>query len=74
MVSQQDYALNIPFERLPVGPNSTKPGQNFQVPVAKIVEDTGIMFADVVRNADVFSGPSGGRALRTVADIQHPRR
>ncbi|WP_018240699.1 DNA/RNA non-specific endonuclease [Ensifer sp. BR816] len=74
MVSQQDYALNIPFERLPIGPNSTKPGQNFQVPVAKIVEDTGIVFADDVLTADVYSGPSTGRALRTVADIEHPRR
>ncbi|MFA1623287.1 DNA/RNA non-specific endonuclease [Rhizobium mongolense] len=74
MVSQQDYGLNIPFERLPVGPNSTKPGQNFQVPVAKIIEDTGIVFTDDVVNADVYSGPSTGRALRTVADIEHPRR
>jgi endonuclease G len=35
MVSQQDYTLNIPFERLTVGPN--KPGQNFQVPAPKIM-------------------------------------
>ncbi|CAH2394154.1 hypothetical protein MES4922_10067 [Mesorhizobium ventifaucium] len=49
-------------------------GQNFQVPVTKIIEDTGIIFANVVRNADVYSGPSAGRTLRTVADIQHPRR
>ncbi|MBY5721774.1 hypothetical protein HFO33_35370 [Rhizobium leguminosarum] len=74
MVSQQDYALDIPFERLPVGPNSTKPGQNFQVPVTKIEQDTGIIFADVVRAADVYTGPTAGARLRTVADIQHPRR
>jgi endonuclease G len=74
MVSQQQYALDIPFERLPIGPNSTKPGQNFQVPVAKIEADTGLVFPDVVRQADVYSGPSAGRRLRTVADIQHPRR
>lgn len=74
MVSQQDYALDIPFEQLPVGPNSTKPGQNFQVPVAKIEADTGIVFPDVVRQADVYTGPTAGRRLRTVADVQHPRR
>lgn len=74
MVSQQDYALNIPFERLPVGPNSTKPGQNFQVAVTKIENETGIIFADVVRQNDVYQGPESGRPLRTVADIQHPRR
>jgi endonuclease G len=74
MVSQQDYALNIPFERLPIGPNSTKPGQNFQVAVTKIETETGLIFADAVRQADVYTGPSTGRQLRTVADVQHPRR
>lgn len=74
IVSQQDYALDIPFEQLPVGPNSTKPGQNFQVPVTKIEADTGVVFPDVVRQADVYTGPTVGRRLRTVADVQHPRR
>lgn len=74
MVSQQDYALGIPFERLPVGPNSTKPGQNFQVPIAKIVADTGIQFDAVVTAADVYSGPANGTPIRSVADISHPRR
>lgn len=74
LVSQQDYALDIPFERLPVGPNSTEPGQNFQVSVAKIEAETGLVFPDAVRQADVFNGPMAGRRLRTLADVQHPRR
>ncbi|MDO8409390.1 MAG: DNA/RNA non-specific endonuclease [Phenylobacterium sp.] len=74
IVSQQDYALNIPFERLPVGPNSTEPGQNFQVSVAKIETETGLIFPKAVRKADVFTGPQNGRALRSVADVEHPRR
>jgi len=74
VVSQRDYAQNIPFERLPVGPNSTKPGQNFQVPVTLIETETGIVFPEVVRAADVYAGPPSGRSLRTLADIQHPRR
>jgi endonuclease G len=74
VVSQQEYALNIPFERLPVGPNSADPGQNFQVPVAKIEMDTGIIFPDVVRQADVYTGPANGRRIRTLGDVQHPRR
>jgi endonuclease G len=74
MVSQQQYARNIPFERLPIGPNSTKPGQNFQVAVAKVEADTGLVFPDALRQADVYSGPAGGRRLRSVADVEHPRR
>ncbi|WP_036294998.1 DNA/RNA non-specific endonuclease [Methylosinus sp. PW1] len=74
LVSQQDYALNIPFEQLPVGPNSAEPGQNFQVPVTKIETETGLRFPDAVRSADVFTGPGAGRRLRTLADVQHPRR
>lgn len=74
IVSQEDYALNIPFERLPVGPNSTKPGQNFQVPVARVAAETGLKFPDVITQADVYTGPQAGRRLRTVADVQHPRR
>jgi endonuclease G len=74
MVSQQAYALNIPFEDLPVGPNSSKPGQNFQVPVTKIEADTGIVFDPVVRGHDVYNGPPNGRSLRTLAVVQHPRR
>lgn len=74
IVSQQAYALGIPFERLPVGPNSDKPGQNYQVPIAKIETDTGVLFDAVVRDADVYRGPPNGTALRTTADIAHPRR
>jgi endonuclease G, mitochondrial len=74
IVSQQDYALDIPFERLPVGPNSSKPGQNFQVPVTKVQADTGLKFPAVVQQADVYTGPSNGRRLRTYGDVQHPRR
>jgi endonuclease G len=74
IVSQKNYALNIPFEQLPVGPNSSKPGQNFQVPVARIESETGIVFPDAVRQADVYQGPANGRSLRSYADIEHPRR
>ena len=74
LVSQQDYALDIPFERLPVGPNSSKPGQNFQVPVIRIEAETGLSFPDNVRQADVYQGAAGGRRLRTFTDIEHPRR
>lgn len=74
LVSQQEYALDIPFEQLPVGPNSTEPGQNFQVPVAKIEAETGLEFPDAMRQADVFTGPAAGTRIRTLADVQHPRR
>lgn len=74
IVSQQEYALDIPFERLPVGPNSTQPGQNFQVPITKVEAETGLEFPDVVKQADVYTGPRTGRRLRTFGDVQHPRR
>lgn len=74
IVSQKDYALGIPFEVMPVGPNSTRPGQNYQVPVTRIEADTGIIFPPAVRKADVYHGPAVGTALRSTADIAHPRR
>ncbi|WP_156679962.1 DNA/RNA non-specific endonuclease [Sphingomonas profundi] len=74
LVSQQAYARDIPFERLPIGPNSSEPGENFQVPVTRIEAETGLRFADALRAADVYEGAAGGRRLRSYADIRHPRR
>ncbi len=74
IVSQQDYVLDIPFERLPVGPNSTRPEQHFQVAIHRIEQETGLIFDDAVRAADVYTGPQSGRRIRSAADIEHPRR
>jgi endonuclease G, mitochondrial len=69
IVSQEKYATKIPFERLPVGNFN-----NFQVSVARLEELTGLSFSNAVRSADVIQGDPNGRPLRSLADIQHPRR
>lgn len=74
LVSQREWVLDIPFERLPVGPNSDRPAENFQVPIARIAAETGLAFDPVVLAADVYTGPASGRALRSLADVEHPRR
>jgi len=69
VVSQQRYAQNIPFERLPVGEFN-----NFQVPVARVEARTGLLFADAIRDVDVLDPAQGDRPLRALGDIAHPRR
>lgn len=69
IVSQKQYATNIPFERLPVGNFN-----NFQVAVARLEELTGLAFGNAVRAADVMGGDPIDRPLRSLADIRHPRR
>jgi endonuclease G, mitochondrial len=68
VVSQKEFAQNIPFERLPVGQY-----RNFQVSIVKLEQQTGIDFGAAVRMADVYNNPND-RPLRTLADITHPRR
>jgi endonuclease G len=68
VVSQKDFAQNIPFEQLPVGQH-----RNFQVSIATLEHETGLDFGVVVRDADVFS-EAGNKPLRSFADIVHPRR
>lgn len=53
VVSQERYTTDIPFERMPVGPNDDE--ENFQVSIARIEELTGLGFAPEVRVADVFA-------------------
>ncbi|MDP4193258.1 MAG: DNA/RNA non-specific endonuclease [Bacteroidota bacterium] len=70
IVSQEKYATDISFEKLPVGDFN-----NFQVSIAHIEKKTGLKFADAVEEADVakeFGMEKKG--LRTLADITHPRR
>lgn len=69
LVSQEKYARNIPFERLPVGSFN-----NFQLSVARLEELTGLSFGAPVIDADVSKGKTTDRPLRSLADIQHPRR
>lgn len=69
VVSQEQYAHNIPFERLPVGNF-----KNFQVSVARLEQRTGISFGTNVLAADVIKGETTDRPLRGLVDIQHPRR
>ncbi|PSB56061.1 DNA/RNA non-specific endonuclease [Chamaesiphon polymorphus] len=69
IVSQKQFATNIPFERLPVGSFN-----NFQVSIARLEELTGLDFGNVVRAADVIQGDPTDRPLRSLADIRHPRR
>jgi endonuclease G len=69
IVSQEKYAKNIPFEVLPVGQFN-----NFQLAVVRLEELTGLSFGDTVRAADVLSGDTTDRPLRSLADILHPRR
>ncbi len=69
VVSQKKYATNIPFERLPVGKFN-----NFQLPIAELERVIGISFGAKVLAADVISGSTASRPLKSVADITHPRR
>ena len=63
VVSQKEYATNIPFETLPVGKVF-----DFQVPLAKLEARTGLRFTDEVRNADVLAGKQD-TPLRSLVDI-----
>jgi endonuclease G len=67
VVSQERYAQNIPFERLPIGEHN-----NFQVSIAKLEQRTGLAFSNVVGSADVYSGLDD-RPLRGLGDVVHPR-
>lgn len=67
VVSQQEFARNIPFEALPVGEF-----KNFQVTIARLEEFTGLAFDPAIKAAEVFQGES--RQLRGLGDIVHPRR
>jgi endonuclease G, mitochondrial len=69
IVSQKQFATNIPFELLPVGNFN-----NFQVAIARLEELTGLAFGNAVRAADVIQGDPTDRPLRSLADIRHPRR
>jgi endonuclease G, mitochondrial len=69
IVSQKQFATNIPFERLPVGNFN-----NFQVSIARLEALTGLAFGNAVRAADVIKGDPTDRPLRSLADIRHPRR
>jgi endonuclease G len=69
VVSQKQFAKNIPFEKLPVGDFN-----NFQVSIGKLEQRTGLAFSNDVRAADVFKDGSGDRRLRSFGDIVHPRR
>jgi endonuclease G len=69
VVSQERYARDIPFERLPVGTFN-----NFQVPLTTLEARTGLNFGDTVRAADVLRSGSSDVPLRSLGDIQHPRR
>ena len=68
IVSQERYARNIPFERLPTGPF-----QDFQVSVRALEDATGLDFGELLRKGDAFTGTQD-QALRSLADVQHPRR
>jgi endonuclease G, mitochondrial len=69
VVSQQRYARNLPFERLPVGQFN-----NFQVAIAKLERETGLTFPDAIRAADVRGDAPDDLPLRGLSDIDHPRR
>jgi endonuclease G, mitochondrial len=71
VVSQERWATNIPFERLPIGPNSTT--ENFQTPIAWIAEQTGLAFDPALVAADAYpTGPR--RPLESFRDIVHPTK
>jgi endonuclease G len=69
VVSQAEYATDIPFERMPVGAYN-----QFQISITKLENSTGLQFPAAVRDADVFLGETADRPLRGFSDIQHPRR
>jgi endonuclease G len=68
MMSQEQWAKNIPFEKLPVGPF-----RHYQVQIRKIEELTGLAFDQRVMESEVYS-ESADHLLKTPVDIQHPRR
>lgn len=69
IVSQAQWAKNIPFERLPVGQFN-----NFQVSVAQLERITGLQFDPIVSLSDVGRTMTRPEKLRGLADIRHPRR
>jgi endonuclease G len=68
VVSQEKYATNIPFEKMPVGEFN-----NFQVSIKKLEQATGLAFPQVVRDADTKTSPDD-TPLRSYGDIEHKRR
>jgi len=68
VVSQEQYALNIPFERTPTGPY-----RDFQVSIASLEAATGLNFGEVLKKSDAFTATEA-RALRSLSDLEHPRR
>lgn len=69
LVSQAEYATNIPFEEIPVGEFF-----NYQTHITHIENLTGLSFPDAVKNSDVRRMDSLNIPLRSLADIQHKRR
>lgn len=69
VVSQEEFAQNIPFEELPIGNHN-----NFQTTVEKLEQRTGLRFADAVRSSDVRLGKAGDLEIQRFSDIDHPRR
>jgi endonuclease G len=66
LVSQERYATDIPFERLPVGPNGES--ENFQAPIARVAALSGLVFDDRLLAADVYpAGPD--RPLESFSDV-----
>ena len=68
VVSQKKWAIDIPFEVLPVGDHN-----NFQTTIAKVEQMTGLRFPDALREADVRKD-KGDVGLRSLADVAIPRR
>lgn len=69
IVSQAEWAKNIPFEALPVGKF-----KDYQVSVAQLQEITGLKFDSKVELCDVGRALEGPKPLRGLGDISHPRR
>ncbi|QMI05395.1 DNA/RNA non-specific endonuclease [Citrobacter sp. RHB25-C09] len=69
IVSQAQWAKNLPFEALPVGKF-----RDYQVSVAQLQAITGLKFDALVEVNDVGRHLTTLQPLRGLADISHPRR
>ncbi len=68
IVDQSKWATNIPFEIIPTGDFN-----HFQTTIKKLEKQTGLTFSNVIRNSDVRKDKAD-KKLRSLSDIDHPRR
>lgn len=68
VVDQSKWATSIPFEIIPTGDFN-----HFQTTIKKLEKQTGLTFSEIIRSSDVRKDKAD-KKLRSLSDIDHPRR